>query len=166
MFVILGSIVLLAAVIIGIAGVLANAGAPHLLTDQFALLGYHITGSTGTVFLYGIVVGAVAGMGFSMMLAGAWYTAGLGAHRTPARSEPDAHLPNDGSAPGTANLSTQPADRRPPARAAARSTNAVAARHRPQLVPHPRALFPGRRTAGDQTKPIDAAVKQHTGPAH
>lgn len=166
MFVIIGSIVLLAAVIIGIAGVLANAGAPHLLTDQFALLGYHITGSTGTVFLYGIVVGAVVGIGFSMMLAGAWYTAGLGAHRTPARSEPDAHLPDDETAPGTANLNTQPANRRTPARAATRSTNAIAARHRPPLVPHPRALSPGRRTAGDQTKPIEATVTQHTEPAH
>src|ERR1700681_1690865 len=60
MIVIVGLVVLLAAVIVGFLGVLTNAGAAHPLTENFSVLGYHVTGSTGTLFLSGIVVGAVA----------------------------------------------------------------------------------------------------------
>ena len=60
MILILGLILLVAAVIVVVAGVLGNAGAPHALTHGFSVFGYHVTGSTGTLFLYGIVVGAVA----------------------------------------------------------------------------------------------------------
>jgi len=60
MIVIVGLVVLLAAVIVGFTGVLANAGPAHPLTENFSVLGYHVTGSTGTLFLFGIVVGAVA----------------------------------------------------------------------------------------------------------
>jgi hypothetical protein len=48
MIVIVGLVVLLVAVMIGITGVLANAGAAHPLTENFEVLGYHVTGSTGT----------------------------------------------------------------------------------------------------------------------
>ena len=40
------------------------------LTRPFAVFGYHVTGSTGTLFLYGIVVGALALLGLSLLLAG------------------------------------------------------------------------------------------------
>jgi hypothetical protein len=70
MIVILGLIILLAAVIVGVAGVLGNAGSAHALTDGFSVFGYHVTGSTGTLFLYGIVVGAVALFGLTLLLAG------------------------------------------------------------------------------------------------
>jgi hypothetical protein len=43
-----------------VAGVLSNAGSGHALTHPFLVFGYHVTGSTGALFLYGIVVGAVA----------------------------------------------------------------------------------------------------------
>ena len=46
--------------VVGVAGVLGNGGSGHALTHGFAVFGYHVTGSTGTLFLYGIVVGAVA----------------------------------------------------------------------------------------------------------
>jgi hypothetical protein len=59
MLVIVGLIVLLAA---AIDGVLSSAGAGHPLTD-FTVFGYHLTGSTGTLFLFGIAVGAVASLG-------------------------------------------------------------------------------------------------------
>jgi hypothetical protein len=59
-------IVLLAAGIIAIVGVLSNAGAAHPLTD-FSVFGYHPTGSTGTLFLLGIAVGAVASLGFCLL---------------------------------------------------------------------------------------------------
>jgi hypothetical protein len=71
MIIILGLIILLAAVIVGVAGVLGNGGGAHALTHGFSVFGYHVTGSTGTLFLYGIVVGALAVFGLSLLLAGA-----------------------------------------------------------------------------------------------
>jgi hypothetical protein len=78
MIVILGLIILVAAVIVGVAGVFGNGGSAHALTDGFAVFGYHVTGSTGTLFLYGIVVGAVALFGLSLLLAGARRTSRRG----------------------------------------------------------------------------------------
>jgi hypothetical protein len=78
MIVIGGLVVLLFAVIVGFTGVLTNAGAAHLLTENFSVFGYHVTGSTGTLFLFGIVIGAVAMLGLSVLLAGAQRTAGRG----------------------------------------------------------------------------------------
>jgi hypothetical protein len=78
MIVIVGLVVLLAAVIVGFTGVLTNAGAAQPLTENFAVFGYHVTGSTGTLFLSGIVVGAVAMLGLCVLLAGARRTAGRG----------------------------------------------------------------------------------------
>jgi hypothetical protein len=75
MLVIGGLIVLLAAAIVAIVGVPSNAGAGHPLTD-FSVFGYHLTGSTGTLFLFGIAVGAVASLGLCLLLAGV---------RTPSR---------------------------------------------------------------------------------
>ncbi|HME47274.1 MAG TPA: hypothetical protein VKG81_03965 [Mycobacterium sp.] len=49
MLVIVGLIVLFVAVIVGVVGVLGNAGAAHPLTENFSVLGYHVTGSTGTL---------------------------------------------------------------------------------------------------------------------
>jgi hypothetical protein len=68
MIIILGLIILVAAVVVGVAGVLSNGGT-HGLAHGFSVLGYHVTGS-GTVFLYGIVVGAVALFGLWLLLAG------------------------------------------------------------------------------------------------
>ena len=89
MLVVVGLIVLLVAVIVGIVGVLSNAGPTHSLTENFSVFGYHVTGSTGTLFLFGIVVGAVALLGLSVLLAGARRTAyrGRDARRQLARSE-------------------------------------------------------------------------------
>ncbi len=78
MIVILGLILLVAATIVGLAGVLGNAGSGHALTDGFSVFGYDVTGSTGTLFLYGIVVGIIAMLGLSMLLAGARRTARRG----------------------------------------------------------------------------------------
>ena len=78
MIVIFGLIILVAAVVAGVAGVLANAGSGHALTHGFAVFGYHVTGSTGTLFLYGIVVGAIGLAGLSLLLAGARRTSRRG----------------------------------------------------------------------------------------
>ncbi|MGV9667346.1 hypothetical protein ACWDUL_01130 [Nocardia niigatensis] len=78
MIVILGLVILIAAVIVGVAGVFANGGSNHALTD-FAVFGYHVTGSTGVLFLYGIVVGAIGLAGLAILLAGTRRTARRGA---------------------------------------------------------------------------------------
>jgi len=78
MIVILGLVLLVAAVIVGMAGVLGNGGSAHALTDGFSVFGYHVTGSTGTLFLYGIVVGAIALFGLGLLLAGARRTSRRG----------------------------------------------------------------------------------------
>lgn len=70
MIIIFGLVVLLAAVIVGLTGVLSNSGDGHALTDGFAVFGYHVTGSTGTLFLFGIAVGALGMCGLSLLLAG------------------------------------------------------------------------------------------------
>jgi Sec-independent protein translocase protein TatA len=71
LIVILGLIIVVAAALAGVAGVAGNGGSAHTLTHGFSVLGYHVTGSAGTLFLYGIVVGAVAVAGLGLLLAGA-----------------------------------------------------------------------------------------------
>jgi hypothetical protein len=70
MIIILALIILVAALIVGVAGVLGNGGTAHAVS-HFSVLGYHLTGSAGTLFLSGIVVGAVGLLGASLLLAGA-----------------------------------------------------------------------------------------------
>jgi hypothetical protein len=78
MIIILGLIILVAAVIAGVVGVLSNSGTGHALTQGFSVFGYHVTGSTGTLFLYGIVAGAAGVLGLSLLLAGARRTSRRG----------------------------------------------------------------------------------------
>ena len=78
MIIIIGLVILVAAVVVGVAGVLSNSGSGHPLTHHFAVFGYHVTGSTGTLFLYGIVVGALGMLGLSLLLAGARRTSRRG----------------------------------------------------------------------------------------
>ena len=66
-----GLIVMLVAAIVAIVGILSNAGPNHLLSDSFSVFGYHVTGSTGTLFLFGIAIGAVAAIGLGLLLTGA-----------------------------------------------------------------------------------------------
>jgi hypothetical protein len=96
MIVIVGLVVLLFAVVVGLLGVLNNAGATHPLTENFSVMGYHVTGSTGTLFLFGIVVGALAMLGMSVLLAGAQRTAGRGrdARRELKRSQREVEFVN------------------------------------------------------------------------
>jgi hypothetical protein len=78
MIIILGLVILLAAVIVGLAGIFTNSGSAHGLTHGFAVFGYHVTGSTGTLFLYGIVLGAIGVLGLGLLLAGARRTSRRG----------------------------------------------------------------------------------------
>ncbi|HUD79554.1 MAG TPA: hypothetical protein VMR00_17025 [Streptosporangiaceae bacterium] len=146
MIVIVGLVILVAAVVAGVAGVLTNSGHAHA-AGHFAVFGYHVTGSTGTLFLYGIVVGAIALLGLSLLLAGARRTArrgrdarrglkqsrretaavtqdrdDLAGQRDTARAYTASNLGDDGAArngsrPGVfARLFSRPATQAPPAR--------------------------------------------------
>lgn len=76
--ILLALIILVAAVIVGVAGVLHNAGSAHALTHGFSVFGYRVTGSTGTLFLCGIVVGAVAALALGLLLTTARRTSRRG----------------------------------------------------------------------------------------
>jgi hypothetical protein len=78
MIIVLGLVIVVAAVVVGTAGVLSNSGHGHALTHGFSVFGYHVTGSTGTLFLYGVVVGAIAVFGLSLLLSGARRTSRRG----------------------------------------------------------------------------------------
>ena len=109
MIIIIGLVILIAAVIAGVAGVLANSGSAHALTHGFAVFGYHVTGSTGTLFLYGMVVGALGFLGLSLLLAGARRTSRRGrdgrcaAHRPAAGSARSRRPPRPRCRKGTAS---------------------------------------------------------------
>ncbi|GAA2749969.1 hypothetical protein [Kitasatospora cinereorecta] len=79
MILVLGLIVLIAAAVVALAGIFTNTGAAHDLTNTFTLFGHHITGSTGTLFLLGIIVGAAAMLGLGLLLTGARRTSRRGA---------------------------------------------------------------------------------------
>jgi hypothetical protein len=59
MIIILGLIILIAGPVVGMAGVPGNGGAAHPLA-HFSVLGYHVTGSAGTLFLSGTSSGRPA----------------------------------------------------------------------------------------------------------
>ncbi|MFE6834014.1 hypothetical protein ACFVFI_04105 [Streptomyces sp. NPDC057705] len=73
MILILGLIILIAAIVVGLAGIFGNTGSGHDLAigGDFSIFGYHATGSTGSLFLSGIVVGAVALLGLTLVVIGA-----------------------------------------------------------------------------------------------
>ncbi|MER5730805.1 hypothetical protein ABT084_21180 [Streptomyces sp. NPDC002138] len=71
MILILGLIILIVALILAVAGVMANLGSAHELTNDFSVLGYHVTSSTGALFLYGIAIGAAVVLGLALVLAAA-----------------------------------------------------------------------------------------------
>jgi len=160
MIIIIGLAVLFVAVIVGIVGVLSNAGAAHALTENFAVFGYHVTGSTGTLFLFGIVVGAVAMLGMSALLAGARRTTARGqdARRELARSQRETAFVNrdraallEQQSTGTDTGSTMTSERDAPQEGVQMGRNRVRpfrpwSRRRPPVV-SPRPVVSARRGA-------------------
>jgi hypothetical protein len=67
---ILGLLILIGAGVVGTAGVLSNRGGGHALPGGFDVLGHTLHGSTGQLFLSGIVLGAAAVVGLMLVLAG------------------------------------------------------------------------------------------------
>ncbi|MEV6340229.1 hypothetical protein AB0M12_36570 [Nocardia vinacea] len=72
MIIIIGLVVLIGAVIIGVAGVAANTGEVRTSPSDFGVFDYHFTASAGELFLYGIAIGAIGMLGLSLLLAGVW----------------------------------------------------------------------------------------------
>ncbi len=66
----LGLLLLVAAAVVTLVGVLTNSGGAHALNSDFSLLGYHLHGSTGQLLLVGVIVGAAGMLGLNMLLAG------------------------------------------------------------------------------------------------
>jgi hypothetical protein len=78
MIIILALVVLIAAVVVGVAAVFGNRGIGHALVHPFSVFGYHVTGSEGRLFLYGMVVGAVGVAALGLLLAAARRTSRRG----------------------------------------------------------------------------------------
>ncbi|MCM6772089.1 hypothetical protein NDR87_02645 [Nocardia sp. CDC159] len=70
MIVLIGLIVLIAAVIVGVAAVVANSGDAHLLSSDFTVFNQHFAPSQGELFAAGIALGAVGMLGLALLLAG------------------------------------------------------------------------------------------------
>lgn len=68
--IVLGLLLLVVAVVLALVGVLSNLGSSHLLGSNFEVLGYHVTGSSGRLLLYGIILGAAGMLGLNLLLAG------------------------------------------------------------------------------------------------
>ncbi|OKK15634.1 hypothetical protein AMK16_27420 [Streptomyces sp. CB00455] len=130
MILILGLIILIAAIVVGVAGIFGNAGAAHHLGTggDFSIFGYHTTGSTGSLFLSGIIVGAVALLGLTLVMIGARRSARrstharLGTSRREARAGDAVDRERD---PGRDDLARQqetvPAETSAPVRDSSRS---------------------------------------------
>ncbi|MFE4458012.1 LapA family protein, partial [Nocardia tengchongensis] len=63
---------------VGVAGVAANSGDTHALPSGFTVFGHTYHGSTGLLFAYGILIGAVGAAGLILLLAGTWTTSRRG----------------------------------------------------------------------------------------
>ncbi|MEY9931590.1 hypothetical protein ABH926_006239 [Catenulispora sp. GP43] len=70
MLLILGLIILIGAGVVGAVAVLDNRGASHQLPGGFHAFGHDFHGSSGQLFFWGAVVGAVAMFGLFLLLAG------------------------------------------------------------------------------------------------
>ncbi|WP_431957585.1 hypothetical protein [Nocardia lijiangensis] len=78
MIILIGLIVLIGAVVVGVAAVAANTGELRTSTDDFAVFDYHFTAAAGEVFLYGTVIGAAGAIGLVLLLTGLWRTSRRG----------------------------------------------------------------------------------------
>lgn len=96
---VVGLLILAAAVVVGAAGVAPNTGVGHQLPGGFSIFGYHMHGSAGRLFFGGLLVGAVGMLGIVMVADGlrrnaAWrrelmrFRRDAGANRRATATEP------------------------------------------------------------------------------
>lgn len=65
----LGLLILVLAGLVGVITALANSGSDHTVTN-FTVIGIDAAVSSGRVFIYGAIAGALAMLGLNMLLAG------------------------------------------------------------------------------------------------
>ncbi|WP_216903135.1 hypothetical protein [Nocardia alni] len=70
--IIIGLVLLIAAIVVGAAAVSANLGTAHAVSNGFSVFGHYFSSSAGILFIGGIVVGAVGMLGLSLILSGYW----------------------------------------------------------------------------------------------
>jgi len=164
--VLIGLIVVIAAVIVGVAGVSVNAGNAHELTDRFAVFGYHVTGSTGVLYLHGIVIGALAVIGLSLVVAGHRRTVRRGSmtRRELTRSRRDMAAldrDNDELAGGSRHIRTTPSWRDRLERSHTRRQATVVADTTPPEIETPQT--PAYEPKVASTRPTATPAGQETG---
>jgi membrane protein implicated in regulation of membrane protease activity len=64
---VIGLFLLVIALVVGLVGVLTNLGAGAAMTGGFSIFGLPVDGSTGQLFLFGIIVGAIGMLGVGMV---------------------------------------------------------------------------------------------------
>ncbi len=127
---VVGLLLLAAAVAVGATGVAANTGTEHQLSSGFTLFGYHLHGSAGRLYLAGLVIGAVAMLGFMMVAEGLRRDAALRRELGRFRRDARARRRAEAGGPGkTAPVVTAPAAATAPAKVVpAKKAEPVAAR--------------------------------------
>ncbi|MEU7768272.1 hypothetical protein AB0B25_24610 [Nocardia sp. NPDC049190] len=115
MIIIIGLIVLIAAVIIGVAAVVGNTGTAQQVTSDFSVFDYHFHGSMGALFGYGVVLGAIGMLGLALVLAGVWRATrrGAAARRELRQSRREMAAVRRDLAAGTSETRKPPATREP-----------------------------------------------------
>jgi hypothetical protein len=147
MMLVLGLIVLTAAVVVGSVGVASNTGAAHQLPDGFSFLGYHVHGSVGEVFFGGMVVGVIGMIGLVMVVDGLRRNAAVRRELAKLRRE-------DRTAP--AAVTPAPREPQPPVTSAPRAADAIGRSSSASPSSSARAIPPGsfssrRRATGTDT---------------
>ncbi|GAB0101364.1 hypothetical protein JMUB6875_03280 [Nocardia sp. JMUB6875] len=59
MVVVIGAIVVIAAVIAGLAAMISTGGDPQSLTGDFVIAGYHVSDNASLLLLWGLAVGLI-----------------------------------------------------------------------------------------------------------
>lgn len=74
---ILGLLILAAAVVVGADAAAGNTGSAHAVPGGFHVFGYLVHGSVGQAFIAGIIIGAVGLLGLAMVVDGIYRSARL-----------------------------------------------------------------------------------------
>ncbi|MQY26211.1 hypothetical protein [Nocardia aurantia] len=74
MILLIGLIVLIAAIVVGVSAISANSGQGHMLSTHFTIFDHQFSGSESQLFAAGAGVGAVAMLGLVLLLTGLFGT--------------------------------------------------------------------------------------------
>ncbi|WP_306357812.1 MULTISPECIES: hypothetical protein [unclassified Nocardia] len=116
MLTIIGLIALLGAVAVGVAGVRENSGENNTLSNGFTVFGQNYDLSSGAVFGYGMLVGAVGACGLILLLTAVWTASrrGSAARRELRKSKREIAAARKESAAPPGETSNAPAARSAP----------------------------------------------------